>query len=800
MPDDQQLLDPSQYATPQQLANQRLYAQKLLNEGMGTITPSSGGAVSPFQGLAGILEGVQGRALLRNSAAQERATNQGAGAASMTTTDGSDPNQQGPLSAPPPGPGSLVDKLLPAVARNEGSGSYTQLGPVTKTGDRAYGKYQVMGANIPQWSKEVLGFEMTPQQFLAMPEAQEAIARTKLGQYASQYGPEGALKAWFAGPTGMNNPNAKDQLGTTVAGYAQRGMANMAGMPKVAMAGPGLPTGALGPSPAPAGAPAATPAPAVGMLAATPPPAGGAAPSGAPQGTQVAAGPQGLSSAVPPMPTMGAPTKVPAGPGGPSPGMFAQRPRISPQQYYAIMSNPLATPEMKQNATAVWQSQNQPISFKSQYGTYVMSHDGQRQFIGDPVSLTVKTKDGEVPGYGFYNEDGSIRIAPIMGGAGAGGSAVPPPAGGQPPSPPPGPPPGPSGANQQAMPKFASLESGPVTDAGMLGANPPPKAVASAPASMPASVGPTAAPVPPPGGGSAPMTAGVPGGTQVAQNQSLIQPYQRDTINDLGTIAAEQERKKKVADTDVENYNKDYAQFQQMGLNAINNRQQIELAQHIIHDPHFTQGPGTPIKLAWEQAKAFLGDQTSQTNLAYNTAFDKVISGGILRDMKTLLGGWAGQVRNAEINLMNKASAGSANTIGANQAILDIADRSQKQLEDIGNLTNLYRQGYSFDAKGNPVIDKNGNYVMGGSPATSAGQNTIIRNYLQTHPLLSPAEIEHYNDVLSVAEKGGGGVAHGPLSTNPPAAPGAAAAPTMLPTLPPGAKVRPRSTQPEIPL
>ena len=80
-------------------------------------------------------------------------------------------------------------------------------------------------------------------------------------------------------------------------------------------------------------------------------------------------------------------------------------------------------------------------------------------------------------------------------------------------------------------------------------------------------------------------------------------------INKLGTIAAQQEAKKAYAKEDVANYNKNYAQFQNMGLNAINNRQQINLAQKFIHNAHFTQGPGTPIKLAWEQAKAFLGDQ-----------------------------------------------------------------------------------------------------------------------------------------------------------------------------------------------
>ena len=132
--------------------------------------------------------------------------------------------------------------------------------------------------------------------------------------------------------------------------------------------------------------------------------------------------------------------------------------------------------------------------------------------------------------------------------------------------------------------------------------------------------------------------------------------------------------------------------------------------------------------------------------------------------MKTLLGGWAGQVRNAEINLMNKALASSANTIGANQAILDIADKSQRQMEDIGRLTNLDRQGAKFDQQGNPVIGKDGNYVFEqGRQPTSADQNTIIRDYLQNHPLLSKAELDHYTDLLDAAEKGGGGVAQGSL-------------------------------------
>jgi len=109
-----------------------------------------------------------------------------------------------------------------AIAKIESGGRYDLLGPVTKTGDRAYGKYQVMGANVPSWTQAALGRSMTPQQYLADTAAQEAVFKHRFGQYVDKYGPGGAARAWFAGEGGMKNPNAKDQLGTSVADYERR--------------------------------------------------------------------------------------------------------------------------------------------------------------------------------------------------------------------------------------------------------------------------------------------------------------------------------------------------------------------------------------------------------------------------------------------------------------------------------------------------------------------------------------------------------------------------------------------------
>lgn len=127
-----------------------------------------------------------------------------------------------PMSAPASGDPAQV------IAGIESGGKYDALGPETK-GDRAYGKYQVMGANVPAWTKAHLGQEMTPEQFLQNPQAQDAVFKGQFGQYQNKYGPEGAAKAWFAGEGGMNNPNAKDILGTTVQSYADKfnkGMGN----------------------------------------------------------------------------------------------------------------------------------------------------------------------------------------------------------------------------------------------------------------------------------------------------------------------------------------------------------------------------------------------------------------------------------------------------------------------------------------------------------------------------------------------------------------------------------------------
>ncbi|MBR0747388.1 hypothetical protein JQ582_25975 [Bradyrhizobium japonicum] len=120
-----------------------------------------------------------------------------------------------------------------AIESGSPQGNYRLVGPQTKTGDRAFGRYQVMGANVPEWTERYYGQRLTPREFLTNPEAQDAVYKGEFGRLVDKYGPTGAAKAWFAGERGMNNPNARDMLGTSVSSYADRFNRNLGLPPEI---------------------------------------------------------------------------------------------------------------------------------------------------------------------------------------------------------------------------------------------------------------------------------------------------------------------------------------------------------------------------------------------------------------------------------------------------------------------------------------------------------------------------------------------------------------------------------------
>lgn len=108
-----------------------------------------------------------------------------------------------------------IDLYGNAIASIEsaGSGDWLAIGPETENGHRAYGRYQVMDFNIGPWTREILGKEMTPQEFLADQQAQQKVFNVKFGQYINETGsPEGAAAKWFGTGVDVNGVSTEQYV------------------------------------------------------------------------------------------------------------------------------------------------------------------------------------------------------------------------------------------------------------------------------------------------------------------------------------------------------------------------------------------------------------------------------------------------------------------------------------------------------------------------------------------------------------------------------------------------------------
>lgn len=122
---------------------------------------------------------------------------------------------------------STVDDIMARISSVESGGRYDALGPEVKTGmyagERALGRYQIMPGNLPSWSREALGREVTPEEFLASPEIQDAITRKQMENNLAKYGnADDVASVWFTGRPVAKAQGDKDVTGTDVNEYVRR--------------------------------------------------------------------------------------------------------------------------------------------------------------------------------------------------------------------------------------------------------------------------------------------------------------------------------------------------------------------------------------------------------------------------------------------------------------------------------------------------------------------------------------------------------------------------------------------------
>ena len=143
--------------------------------------------------------------------------------------------------APPPPENAPEKNDTLAQAKKEisniesgGSGGYGAIGPpIPGRKDVAYGKYGVMGNNLPGWTKKYYGRELTPEEFLQDPVAQEAVFEGEFGGYLkSGMSLKDAKSKWFTGRTydkAVADKAYDKATGMTVQDYVNAGTAATGG-------------------------------------------------------------------------------------------------------------------------------------------------------------------------------------------------------------------------------------------------------------------------------------------------------------------------------------------------------------------------------------------------------------------------------------------------------------------------------------------------------------------------------------------------------------------------------------------
>lgn len=122
-----------------------------------------------------------------------------------------------------------LDQLLWSIGIQESGNNYSVVNSIG-----AVGKYQVMKANIPSWSKAALGYSITWQKFRDSPDLQEKIVRSRMGSYYKKYGFRGAASAWYSGDPSLYNSTRPQSGGPSIKQYvdsvysrAQKAPANL---------------------------------------------------------------------------------------------------------------------------------------------------------------------------------------------------------------------------------------------------------------------------------------------------------------------------------------------------------------------------------------------------------------------------------------------------------------------------------------------------------------------------------------------------------------------------------------------
>lgn len=117
------------------------------------------------------------------------------------------------------------DDFVNAIVGQESGGNYRAV----NKDSGALGFAQVMPSNVAAWSREILGYAVTPSQFLNSPDLQRRIVNGKLRQYYDRYGARGAAAAWYSGDPSLANDTRSQNGYPSIKSYVDSVMNRMGG-------------------------------------------------------------------------------------------------------------------------------------------------------------------------------------------------------------------------------------------------------------------------------------------------------------------------------------------------------------------------------------------------------------------------------------------------------------------------------------------------------------------------------------------------------------------------------------------
>lgn len=773
------LSTPDGYATPDQLAAVRSYAKALLQgEGQQNVHHWT-------QGVSNMVNALMGGLLVNKAASRELGSrgydadmlkdnipkqnyrqdatslpsakvSEAPGGASPASSTGEQPKAMpASMVASATGTDPLARQKAGIHAVESVKNGYDELGPVIKNpkssyyGDRAYGKYQVMGKNIPEWTKEALGVSMTPDQFIRDRAAQEKVFEHKFGQLRKKYGnDQDAASAWFTGrPLSKGGAGASDGY-INGAEYVRRFNKGMGGS-----TAPVPQTTAFTQEASLAQAPAVQ-----ATVAAL---RGDAAPESVQptpvSDVQTAAAAKGAAG-----PGAGIPGGVvtPVAPqGGPppvlNPALIKPPPEYNERALRGVLASPWLPQEVKDRTYGMALQQGQAIRVPVTGGTMLIDprNPQNQQFIPD-IHWSTKEIGGikkQVPQVvSPYGGGGVITLQPP--GTGPRSDAAPAPT-----QAPAGGPQGMPAATPASV--VAGAETPPAAPAGpangvQVASLDPAAGAAAAQAAIDGGDG---------GGDGAPVIKTAGAAPVVGTNQ----PSQRDNrLNALKTappgvdqedwdaLTAQKdleanteimkEQRKKAGDLAAARYN-DAVKNSEVVPEQLNN---IALAKEMMNDPNFNSGMLSNIKDTWNRFReAVLGEKNANMS---NESFDKIMASQVLQSMKSTLQG-LGQVRWAEIELLRNANANRHNTLASNKAVLEITERNLMKHQQLMSMANDY-------VAGNEVTDPvTGKVLLKADPnrdgvGLDAGWNKLAKSWSEANPAFKPEEIKTYQKVFATGK------------------------------------------------